>query len=240
MAEVTGRPAVSEAGNRYGKLVVLEKASILYGIGARWVCRCDCGNTVVVRGTQLRKGAQVSCGCTPARFIDLSGQRFGKLTVVKRVPSLKRNGTRFLCRCDCGKEVVRLAASLRSGAATSCGCWKSLPVGEGSFRALYRATEHNARYRGVFWGIDIDFFRWITKQPCHYCGDEPYQIYQPGRKMGGYVFNGIDRVDNEIGYTEENCVPCCGVCNYMKSATSVSDFREWITQVYNHWASKSS
>lgn len=234
----TGRPAVDEVGNRYGKLVVLEKASILYGIGARWVCRCDCGNTVTVRGSQLRKGMQKNCGCSPKSLIDLTGQRFGKLVVIKRVPNVKRNATRFLCRCDCGKEVVRLSSSLKKGCAVSCGCWKSLPEGEGAFRALYRATEYNAKYRGISWSLSEDFFRWITKQPCRYCGAEPYQVYQQSRKMGGYIFNGIDRVDNETGYTEENCVPCCGICNYMKSATDVSDFKEWVASVYNHWASK--
>lgn len=233
---VTGRPAVDEVGNRYGKLLIIEKASIVYGVGARWVCRCDCGNTVVVRGNQLRKGMQNNCGCEPTSYVNLVGQRFGKLVVVSRVPNARRNATRFLCRCDCGRDVTRLSSSLKSGAAVSCGCWKSLPSNEGAFRALYRATEYNASYRGILWEISEDFFRWITKQPCHYCGEEPYQIYQPRRNTGGYVFNGVDRVDNEVGYVEGNCVPSCGVCNYMKSATSVGDFKEWIVSVYNHWA----
>lgn len=172
------------------------------------------------------------------KFVDLTGKRFGHLIVTGRLPNIRRNATRFLCQCDCGKTVSRLSSSLKKGLATSCGCWKSLPNGEGAFRALYRATEFNAYYRKIGWNLTEEFFRWITQQPCHYCGTEPYQIYQPTRKSGGYMFNGIDRVNNDVGYIESNCVPCCGVCNYMKSATPVNDFRDWIIQVYDHWASK--
>lgn len=171
------------------------------------------------------------------KFIDLTGQRFGKLIVIGRLPNLRRNATRFICKCDCGNEVSRLSHSLTSGLATSCGCYKSLPKGEGAFRALYRATKFNAQYRNIDWNISEEFFRQITKEPCCYCGTYPYQIYQPTRTNGGYTFNGMDRVDNEIGYLEYNVVPCCGVCNYMKSATPVNDFKNWVISVYNHWAS---
>ncbi len=235
----TGRPATNEVGNVYGKLTVIEKAPIESNIGAKWICLCACGNTVAVRGTQLRKNMQRNCGCEPRNFVNLVGQRFGRLEVVKRLPNVRRNATRFLCVCDCGKEVARLASNLKAGEAVSCGCWKSLPVGEGARRALYRATKFNAEYRNIEWSLDEEFFRWITQQPCCYCGIEPYQIYQPRRKTGGYVFNGIDRVNNDAGYVQENCAPCCGVCNFMKSATDVKDFRDWIIQVYSHWASKS-
>lgn len=60
-----------------------------------------------------------------SRFIDLTGQRFGRLTVLERAENCT-NGpkprTRWRCRCDCGKEVVVLVGSLRSGSTQSCGC----------------------------------------------------------------------------------------------------------------------
>lgn len=234
----TGRPATNEVGNVYGKLTVIEKTTIEKNTGAKWICLCECGNTVIVRGTQLRKNAQTNCGCEPSSFVNLAGRRFGSLVVVRRLPNIRKNATRFLCVCDCGKEVGRLAKSLQGGDAVNCGCRKELPAGEGAFRALYRATKFNAGYRGIEWNLDEEFFRCITQQLCCYCGIEPYQVYEPKRKTGGYTFNGIDRVDNDIGYIKENCVPCCGVCNYMKSATNVNDFRDWIVQIYNHWATR--
>lgn len=53
------------------------------------------------------------------RFIDLAGQRFGKLTVIKRVGE---SGSKWLCRCDCGREREILGSNLRQGYSTSCGC----------------------------------------------------------------------------------------------------------------------
>lgn len=51
-------------GNRYGKLVVIERAdSIVPGVTV-WKCLCDCGNYTVVRGGNLKSGAVKSCGCT--------------------------------------------------------------------------------------------------------------------------------------------------------------------------------
>lgn len=175
-------------------------------------------------------------------LINEVGNRYGKLIVTKRVEN-KKGHPQFLCVCDCGGEAVVQGSVLRRGFANSCGCLRKLPEGEGSFRALYRYTVWNARYREIEWGLDKDFFRWITKQNCAYCGVEPSQEYgvdKPHHKHNGkYIYNGIDRVDNTVGYIPENCAPCCGYCNWMKSAAGVDEFREWVIQVYNHWASKS-
>jgi hypothetical protein len=52
---------------------------------------------------------------------DLVGVRFGRLVVVSRAESVKRN-SRWLCRCDCGNEIVAYGGHLKSGATKSCGC----------------------------------------------------------------------------------------------------------------------
>ena len=56
--------------------------------------------------------------------LDLTGQRFGLLTVVERVESIG-NRTAWLCRCDCGGERVVKTMHLREGKVTSCGCAKA-------------------------------------------------------------------------------------------------------------------
>lgn len=53
---------INEVGNRYGRLVVLEKVESINGRAA-WKCQCDCGNTVIVKGKYLRNGDTKSCGC---------------------------------------------------------------------------------------------------------------------------------------------------------------------------------
>ena len=52
---------IDETGKRYGRLIVLHKASASDHKGAKWMCRCDCGQTIVRRGTELRRGSIVSC-----------------------------------------------------------------------------------------------------------------------------------------------------------------------------------
>ena len=51
-----------ERGNRYGSLVVIGYEGTK-GDGAHWCCVCDCGNSRIVRGVQLRQGKAIHCGC---------------------------------------------------------------------------------------------------------------------------------------------------------------------------------
>lgn len=50
------------------------------------------------------------------------GERYGMLVVIARVQDGPRRQVRFLCRCDCGKEIEVLASNLRAGKTKSCGC----------------------------------------------------------------------------------------------------------------------
>lgn len=60
-----------------------------------------------------------------SKFIDLTGQKFGRLTVIKQAKNNKYNHTCWLCKCDCGKEVVAESNSLKNGRTKSCGCLRS-------------------------------------------------------------------------------------------------------------------
>ena len=56
------------------------------------------------------------------KFKDLTGQRFGKLTVIKRVENNDRNKVRWLCQCDCGNTHITISYNLTHGLCQSCGC----------------------------------------------------------------------------------------------------------------------
>lgn len=58
------------------------------------------------------------------KFIDLTGQKFGRLTVVKRVEDVRLGRPRWLCKCDCGNECIVTSHNLKNG-TKSCGCLKS-------------------------------------------------------------------------------------------------------------------
>ena len=59
---------------------------------------------------------------TIGKFKDLTGQRFGKLTVIKRVENNDRNKVRWLCQCDCGNTHITISYNLTHGLCQSCGC----------------------------------------------------------------------------------------------------------------------
>jgi hypothetical protein len=114
---------IDETGHRYGRLLVLEKMPHKKGKEEiRWRCRCDCGKERIVLGWMLRSGGAKSCGC--GNYKDETGNRYGKLLVLEKMPQ-KKGGyppTSWRCRCDCGKETVVCGTSLRSGNTKSCGC----------------------------------------------------------------------------------------------------------------------
>ena len=115
----------------FGRLTVLcrdiEKEKIKKDRHAIWKCKCLCGNIVSVVGKDLRAGKTQSCGClqkertSKSNGSQLINQRFGKLTVIKQLPS-KNSRTYWQCQCDCGRIVDVCARDLTSGDTKSCGC----------------------------------------------------------------------------------------------------------------------
>lgn len=71
-------------------------------------------------------------------FIDLTGSRFGRLLVIRRVGNGPQRQTVWLCSCDCGASTEVKAGHLRSGNTTSCGCWK---------QQILHESEHNPNLR---------------------------------------------------------------------------------------------
>lgn len=65
-------------------------------------------------------------------------------------------------------------------------------------------------------------------------GKEKSMTIKSKYNNGDYVYNGIDRIDNNDSYNLINCVPCCNVCNIAKSDTSYDDYINSIKQSYEH------
>lgn len=107
---------------KFGKLTVIEKTDKRYHGSVFWKCKCDCGNIVDVLASRLKSGNTRSCGCLQNGFNDLSGKRFGKLTVIEQTSKREYGNIIWKCKCDCGNSVLVRGDSLTSGATTSCGC----------------------------------------------------------------------------------------------------------------------
>ena len=119
-------------GERYGKLVVLERAEdAVFPSGklVRWLCKCDCGKLVTVIGSNLSKTKSCGCDMYGHNMQDLTGQRFGILTAIKRIDNkvlpCGQRQTIWQRVCDCGSVVNVRAATLKNGDTRSCGCVKS-------------------------------------------------------------------------------------------------------------------
>jgi hypothetical protein len=113
---------VDLTGKRFGKLTVLHRSHRVGPSGRQyWVCRCDCGQTKTFHRRSLSDGA-TNCGCSwKPGSIDLVGQRFGGLVVLKRAGTVAGK-RRWTCRCDCGRTTTVPTGNLRSGNSRSCGC----------------------------------------------------------------------------------------------------------------------
>jgi hypothetical protein len=148
---------------------------------------------------------------------DLTGQTFGRLTVIGPAP--RQNGqTMWLCRCTCSQTIAVSKKSLLRGWKTNCGCKGNPGVNHSdpTWQKFIR-YQHGARARGLPFDLTLEQFTTIVGQPCTYCGTP---------NCGG-----VDRIDNQQGYTTENSTPCCGPCNWMKGALTAHEFVEQCKRV---------
>lgn len=179
------------------------------------------------------------------KLIDITGQVFGRLTVLSR-HHVSGNGTPWLCRCECGVEKAFDSGALRSGDTRSCGCLRrdymlnrpatrQLAYGESCFNALLSNYRRRARTTGRAFSLSATQFRELVEKHCHYCGAEPTQVFRIRKSAHGeFSYNGLDRVDNGLGYVPGNVVPCCGDCNIAKHTRSSAEFLAWAERVHRH------
>lgn len=166
------------------------------------------------------------------------GKKFGMLTIIKFLHFKEYKNSRqpvYKCLCECGNTTESGLWNLKRPNISSCGCFlsksRSFENGVASFNALFSAYRDSARKRGHSFSISKEYFKNIVDSDCEYCGSNPSNIHTTKNNTGDYVYNGIDRVDNSIGYKEGNCVACCIICNRAKSTLSLEDFKNWISKL---------
>lgn len=157
-------------GRRYGRLTVCreikqaEKSRRHY-----WLCRCDCGNEKVVEESHLKTGHTKSCGCyrrelLMKRWVDLTGSKFGRLTVLSKVKRAENTDEYWECLCSCGCRVVASKENLCAGKTKSCGCLQEETRKENMKKAIHfvdgtcleritnpkNTANNTSGYRGVY------------------------------------------------------------------------------------------
>lgn len=122
-------------GQRFGRLIILEKTEERKNNSIVWKCQCDCGNICFKDSHSLNKGSTKSCGCLVKdnakiqglkNAQDISGQQFGHLTALYQLDEIQQGSGHFwVCQCDCGNIKKITIHNLKSGRTTSCGCIKA-------------------------------------------------------------------------------------------------------------------
>ena len=180
------------------------------------------------------------------RFVDRIGNIFGRLTILGLNRYNKHNQAMWLCRCECGGQVIVPWHNLRWGGTRSCGCllqevrrspkgpqrWRQIGNGVAARNVVVRLYMNGAARRNLSWGLTDKDLEALFKGCCHYCGCDPWQISQSSHYSGNYVYNGIDRLDNSKGYEDGNVVSCCKVCNLCKGQMSELQFYAWLDKVH--------
>lgn len=214
------------AGQKFGRLFVIERAPNNKDGRAMWKCVCDCGNKRIVMGKSLRNGHTQSCGClnkeatSNKSFINRVGKRFGRLVVVSRVedyiaPSGKKH-IRYKCLCDCGKETVVDVCQLVQGHTKSCGCLHNEIMQTGN-------VKHGGRYDRLYkvytnmknrcYNRNSNDYQYYGARSIKICDEwfDNYSAFRDWAYNNGYNNNAahgtctIDRIDVNGNYEPQNC-----------------------------------
>lgn len=177
-----------------------------------YLCKCSCGKERECRKSALLYENMKNCGClnkkTGQKVKDLTGQRFGRWTVLERGENIGR-ATAWKCKCDCGTIKNVNGNSLKQGGTLSCGC---LAVDASYKHGMYK-SRLNKEYRGI-------------KQRCYNPKNTRYEYYGGrgikicdewlGKEgfanfMNWSLENGyndkltLDRIEVDKSYSPSNC-----------------------------------
>jgi len=148
--------------------------------------------------------------------VDLINKKFGRLTVFEPAESGKDGRARWKTECECGKIIIVRGKNLLRGNTTSCGCRKKegthtthgLSKGKNRIYNIWLGMKQRCNYKKAinyknYGGRGIKVCeRWKKFENFFEDMDKSYKIHL---KEFGKINTSLDRIDNEKGYSKENC-----------------------------------
>lgn len=170
------------------------------------------------------------------------GTKNGMLTILElKYKKYKGQDWYSLCKCDCGNLCLNKRGDLRvvsDRTPRNCGCvgrYNSKPKGEANLNRVVDGYKGSARHRKISWDLTDEEAKQLLLAKCFYCNTLPSRIYKRVlHSNGDAIVNGIDRLDNTIGYTTLNVVSCCKFCNIAKGTLSLERFILNIKKLYEN------
>jgi hypothetical protein len=211
-----------------------------------------CGRKLVKSMKEIKDFKGSGCtGCTaktigekkrkPSKLLDLVGTKISAYTVI----GVERVGNKNLLKVQCNKcgkihiKSKDLVENLKSDGCNDCTAQRGIKKGD-FFDRFYKTfkikIEGEKRRREVKFELTKEEFKDIITSNCYYCGSKPeirkwiFNIFKKETKPT----NGLDKIDPTGHYTADNVVPCCPMCNFIKSDYSQKDFLNQIEKIHKH------
>src|SRR5208282_6389332 len=138
-------------------------------------------------------------------------------------------------RPECHDQLVENGMKVRESLITG-NKERALPSEIAAQRCLLSSYKSGAKDRSLDWSLTDGEFVVLIQGNCHYCGSAPDQKYALCTRKPPifYLYNGVDRVRNEVGYNFGNCVSCCGRCNWWKGTLTGEEFLTHVLKIASH------
>lgn len=180
------------------------------------------------------------------QFIDLTGQQFGYLTVIEREPkslTKSKGAVMWRCKCSCGKETVVRSRSLRNGDTRSCGCYRAVSDNPRGFKHGYTGNRIYAEYIDMRKRCRPDYknHKRYYDRGIDMCdewkGENGVHAFFLWAQNSGYRDDlTLDRIDNDKGYSPDNCRWATVKEQANNRSTTVKVTRNGVTKSLAEWA----
>jgi hypothetical protein len=184
-------------------------------------------------------------------FIDITGKKYRKLTVLKRVDSNRYGKSKWLCQCECGKTIITTQNNLHNKKTKSCSCFGRISRSKRSWKgykeissSFLTGIRHHAKRKKRIFNITLkEIWNLFLKQnrKCSLSGQELYfpdrLLYSSSEKRRLGTAS-LDRIDSKKGYTIDNVQWVHKNINMAKQNKSDFDFIQMCHTVSDYQRSK--